>query len=142
VAKVLKLSSNVSDVFPKLSSEVSEFEPLLLGLRPGGGLTATVHELELYGIGERGEDDDGVVFTPGGDPDAAASTPQIQMINFGNPGRGLHSLTSMLNLGTFGDTSLTLELNLSNFAHFGTHSRVNLVIWGIKSASAERKGAR
>jgi hypothetical protein len=39
-------------------------------------------------------------------------------------GRGLHSLTSKLNLRTFGNSSLTSELNLSTF---GTHPRVN---WG------------
>ena len=38
-------------------------------------------------------------------------------------GRGLHSLTSKLNLSTFGHTLLTLELNLSTF---GTHPRVKL----------------
>ena len=41
--------------------------------------------------------------------------------------RGLHSLTSKLNLRTFGDTSLTLELNLSNF---GTDPRVDVVYKG------------
>ena len=35
-------------------------------------------------------------------------------------GRGLHSLTSQLNLTMFGNTSLTLELDLSSF---GTHPR-------------------
>jgi hypothetical protein len=39
------------------------------------------------------------------------------------PGRGLHSLTSELNLRTFGNASLTLELNLSTS---GTHPRVSL----------------
>ena len=39
--------------------------------------------------------------------------------------RGLHSLTSELNLRTFGNASLTLELNLSTF---GTHPRFNWVI--------------
>ena len=37
--------------------------------------------------------------------------------------RGLHSLTSQLNLRTFRNTSLTLELNLSTF---GIRPRVNL----------------
>ena len=44
-------------------------------------------------------------------------------------GRGLHSLTSELNLRTFGITSLTLELNLSTF---GTPPRVNLGYMGHK----------
>jgi len=44
-------------------------------------------------------------------------------------GRGLHSLTSQLNLRTFGNTSLTLELNLSTFE---THPRVNLGYTGTK----------
>jgi hypothetical protein len=39
------------------------------------------------------------------------------------PGRGLHSLTSELNLRTFANASLTLELNLSTFR---THPRVYL----------------
>jgi len=39
------------------------------------------------------------------------------------PDRGLHSLTSELNLRTFGNTSLPLELNLSTL---GPHP---LVIW-------------
>ena len=38
-------------------------------------------------------------------------------------GRGLHSLTSKINLRTFRNTSLTLELNLSTF---GPHPRVVL----------------
>jgi hypothetical protein len=38
-------------------------------------------------------------------------------------GRGLHSLTSELNLRTFWNTSLPVELNLSTF---GTRPRVNL----------------
>jgi len=37
--------------------------------------------------------------------------------------RGLHSLTSELNLRTLGNASLTLELNLSTFE---THPRVKL----------------
>jgi hypothetical protein len=37
-------------------------------------------------------------------------------------GRGLHSLTSQLNLRNFKNTSLPLELNLSTF---GTHPRVD-----------------
>ena len=43
--------------------------------------------------------------------------------------RGLHSLTSELNLKTFGNTSLTFELNLSTF---GPHPRVNLGYMGDK----------
>jgi len=43
--------------------------------------------------------------------------------------KGLHSLTSELNLRTFGKASLMLELNLSTF---GTHARVNLAVWGTK----------
>ena len=39
---------------------------------------------------------------------------------------GLHSLASQLDLRTFGNASLTLELNLSTF---GTHPRVT---WGTK----------
>jgi len=42
-------------------------------------------------------------------------------------GRGLHSLTSKLNLRTFGNTSLTLELNLNTI---GPHPRVNLGYMG------------
>ena len=42
-------------------------------------------------------------------------------------GRGLHLLTSGLNLRNFRNTSLTLELNLSTF---GTHPRVNLGYMG------------
>ena len=38
------------------------------------------------------------------------------------PGTGLHSLTTKLNLRTFGKTSLPLELNLSTI---GPHPRVN-----------------
>jgi hypothetical protein len=44
-------------------------------------------------------------------------------------GRGLHSLTSELNLRTFGFTPLTLELNLSTF---GTHPRVDMGYMGDK----------
>jgi len=44
-------------------------------------------------------------------------------------GRGLHSLTSELNLRTFGNASLTLELNLSTFR---THPPVNLGCMGDK----------
>jgi hypothetical protein len=44
-------------------------------------------------------------------------------------GRGLHSLTSKLNLRTFGNTSLLLELNLSTI---GAHPRVNLGYLGDK----------
>ena len=47
----------------------------------------------------------------------------------GGGGRGSHSLTSELNLRTFGNTSLTLELNSSTS---GTHPRVELVWVGIK----------
>ena len=42
-------------------------------------------------------------------------------------GRGLHSLNSKLNSRTFGNTSLTLELNLSTF---WTHPRVIRVYGG------------
>jgi hypothetical protein len=42
-------------------------------------------------------------------------------------GRGLHSLISQLNLRTFGNTSLTLELNLGTF---GPHPRVDLAYVG------------
>jgi hypothetical protein len=44
-------------------------------------------------------------------------------------GRGLHSLTSQLNLRTFGSTSLTSELNLSTF---GPYPRVNSGCMGYK----------
>jgi hypothetical protein len=44
-------------------------------------------------------------------------------------GRGLHSLTSKLNLRIFGNTSLTFELNLSTF---GTHPQVKLGDMGDK----------
>jgi len=52
-------------------------------------------------------------------------------------GRSLHSLTSALNLRTFGNTSLTLELNLSTL---GTHQRVKLGYMGdkVSLSSAER----
>jgi hypothetical protein len=43
--------------------------------------------------------------------------------------RGLHSLTSELNLRTFGNTSLTSELNLSTY---GAHPRVTLGYIGDK----------
>jgi hypothetical protein len=42
-------------------------------------------------------------------------------------GRGLHSLTSELNLRTFGNVSLTLELDLSTFI---SSARVNLSYMG------------
>ena len=45
----------------------------------------------------------------------------------------LHSLTSKLNLRTFGNTSLTLELNLSTL---GTHPRVNLGYMGDRVSSS------
>jgi len=44
-------------------------------------------------------------------------------------GRGLHSLTSELNLTTFGNTSLPLELNLSTL---GPRPRVALGYMGDK----------
>jgi hypothetical protein len=44
-------------------------------------------------------------------------------------GRGLHSLTSELNLRTFRKTSLPLELNLSTS---GPHPRINLGYVGNK----------
>ena len=42
-------------------------------------------------------------------------------------GRGLHSFTSPLNLRTFGNTLLTLELN---FSTFGPHQRGDLGCMG------------
>jgi len=50
-------------------------------------------------------------------------------------GRGLHSLTTELNLRTIWDTSITLELNLSTF---GTHPRVRL---GSMGDEVERERA-
>jgi len=44
-------------------------------------------------------------------------------------GKALHPLTSELNLRTFGNTLLTLELNLSTL---GTHQRINLGYIGDK----------
>jgi len=47
------------------------------------------------------------------------------------PARGFHSPTAKLSLGTFGNTSLALELNLSTL---GTHiiQESNWVVWGTK----------
>jgi hypothetical protein len=44
-------------------------------------------------------------------------------------GRGSHSLTSKLNLRTFGTTSLTFKLNVTTF---GTHPEVHLGHMGDK----------
>jgi len=44
--------------------------------------------------------------------------------------RGLRSLTSELNLRTFGNTSLALKLNLSTL---GTHPQLNLGSYGGQS---------
>jgi hypothetical protein len=46
-------------------------------------------------------------------------------------GAYLHSLTSKLNLRTFGNTSLALEIKLSTF---GTRPRVNWVMYETKQA--------
>jgi len=46
-------------------------------------------------------------------------------------GRGLHSLTSELNLRNFGDISLTLKLNFSTFTS-GHIQGLIWVIWGTK----------
>ena len=56
----------------------------------------------------------------------------------GAGGRALHSSTSELNLKTFMNTSLTLELNLGTF---GTHPRINFGHMGGKVILVERKGA-
>ena len=44
---------------------------------------------------------------------------------FSPPIRGLHSLTSELNLRTFGNALLTLELKLSTFGTFETRPGVS-----------------
>jgi len=54
-------------------------------------------------------------------------------------GRGLHSLASLLNLRTFGNTSFTLELNLRTLE---THPRVNLGYMEDKVSYIERKWAK
>jgi hypothetical protein len=63
---------------------------------------------------------------PGPDPSSlvadAARAIRVVLAN-GLAGRGLHSLTSQLNLRTFGNTSLTLELDYSTF---GTRPRAGL----------------
>jgi hypothetical protein len=53
----------------------------------------------------------------------------IQLAQQAPKGRGLHCFTSELNLRTFRDAMLTLQLNLSTF---GTHPRVNLGHMGDK----------
>ena len=88
--------------------------------RSDGGLRAELRVVPLVGRGgDRGGIRREVIRAPGG---VAADV-------HAPVGRGLHSLTSELNLRTFGNTSLTLELNWSVFR---THPRVNLGHMGDK----------
>jgi hypothetical protein len=95
---------------------------MVLSVSPGGGAayTSVSAALAAAGAGEGGGGAVTLQLAPGKYAERVVAGPHA---------RGLHSLTSMLNLMIFGNTSLTLKLNLSTF---GTHPRANLGYLGEK----------